>query len=596
MTDFDRNKYILDYLINDKTNTALLLNGSWGCGKTFYIQNSLLPYLQENKKKSVYVSMYGIQNIEALSKSIFTESYFKSINNRGGTFVTGLAKTILKGVTNYFNIDISGGTKEWEKLSNIVNLNNKLLIIDDLERHDPSFSVMEILGFINNLCENDKVKVLLVCDENSLIKVGLNEKDFEKYKRIKEKTIGDTILFSPNLIQSIPSIISSFNLEETLGNSNIILKEIFEASLSSHVPCFNLRAVTKSCQKMSEIIKIINFNTQTSFQDSSLQEFLLNVFIGLLFFYLRLSNDSTLVYSDNNQLFSINLGVNNYPLYKFCYEYCVEQKTFFNDFKEAFSKFLLNKKIEEANQDIQIIKSYYLAKDDKLLESLKNLKSSIERGYVPCTAFTGIACFLIAIKYYFHFSIIDPLLKLMIEKIRKNGYTQEIEDSLYSYSGCYFENPGMEKEFCLFLDCIRNNISSDKVTHCKKIQNSTQLLDFIKIAESNIHLWMANKKGFSSHFDFQALIDYIESSDCSPSDIQAIRSFFQHLYYTGVGNLSDFCISDLSVLKDIKKRIETLLTHNFEGKKTTELQLKWLVNNLNDCINNLQGGDACETN
>lgn len=202
MTDFDRNKYILDYLINDKTNTALLLNGSWGCGKTFYIQNSLLPYLQENKKKSVYVSMYGIQNIEALSKSIFTESYFKSINNRGGTFVTGLAKTILKGVTNYFNIDISGGTKEWEKLSNIVNLNNKLLIIDDLERHDPSFSVMEILGFINNLCENDKVKVLLVCDENSLIKVGLNEKDFEKYKRIKEKTIGDTILFSPNLIQS----------------------------------------------------------------------------------------------------------------------------------------------------------------------------------------------------------------------------------------------------------------------------------------------------------------------------------------------------------------------------------------------------------
>lgn len=68
-------------------------------------------------------------------------------------------------------------------------MKDKLLIVDDLERHDSSFEVTEILGYINNLCENDGVKVLLVGDENSLFGLNDGEKvaDTNKYKLIKEK-------------------------------------------------------------------------------------------------------------------------------------------------------------------------------------------------------------------------------------------------------------------------------------------------------------------------------------------------------------------------------------------------------------------------
>ena len=61
--DFDkqRNEYILNYLENDKTNTALLMKGSWGIGKTYYIKESLIPFLENKGKKVVFVSLYGIR-------------------------------------------------------------------------------------------------------------------------------------------------------------------------------------------------------------------------------------------------------------------------------------------------------------------------------------------------------------------------------------------------------------------------------------------------------------------------------------------------------------------------------------------------------
>lgn len=87
MTESEQNNFIFRYLTDDRTNTALLLNGSWGSGKTFYIKNSLIPFLKNKNKKAIYISMYGIQNTEALSKAIFTESYFKSSTRKGAQSV-----------------------------------------------------------------------------------------------------------------------------------------------------------------------------------------------------------------------------------------------------------------------------------------------------------------------------------------------------------------------------------------------------------------------------------------------------------------------------------------------------------------------------
>ena len=43
MTNDELNQYIKHYIEKDKTGRAVMLTGSWGMGKSYYIKNSLIP-------------------------------------------------------------------------------------------------------------------------------------------------------------------------------------------------------------------------------------------------------------------------------------------------------------------------------------------------------------------------------------------------------------------------------------------------------------------------------------------------------------------------------------------------------------------------
>ena len=47
MTTKELNDYILNYLKNDKTQSAIMLTAPWGTGKSYYIQNILKPFLEQ---------------------------------------------------------------------------------------------------------------------------------------------------------------------------------------------------------------------------------------------------------------------------------------------------------------------------------------------------------------------------------------------------------------------------------------------------------------------------------------------------------------------------------------------------------------------
>ena len=65
MNDHEYNLYIENYLKNDKTKSAIMLIAPWGMGKSYYIQNSLIPHLEQGgDKKCVVVSLYGLNGSE----------------------------------------------------------------------------------------------------------------------------------------------------------------------------------------------------------------------------------------------------------------------------------------------------------------------------------------------------------------------------------------------------------------------------------------------------------------------------------------------------------------------------------------------------
>lgn len=577
------NLFIFDYLTNNKTNTSLLLDGEWGVGKTYYVKNVLIPFLKSRNKQVVYISLYGIENVESLSKSIFTESRLKLMNKTAGTIISGTAKTVIRGISSYFGVDLNGGIKEWNKLAKFANLKGKLLIIDDLERHSPKFNIIEILGYINNLCEQDEVKVLLVCDERVLNTIGLSKDESEKYKKIKEKTIGDTVKFSSNLNESIMSILENYELlrfvnQEELINALKNQREIY---------CFNLRSFSRACQKMVGIWKCINnYKKDDTNEEIVFLEFLKMSFIGLVVFYLKLSKDSSINYSHNYGISSSELGTNSYPLYKYVYDYCIYQTFDISEFNQAYSLFLKQRQNKENSKVISIIQSYYLVDDSELESAIEKLGCLVRDGSITCESFTGIATYLIAIKHYLNYDI-QSILDVMVERVENSDFSQELLDSLDSYVGSSFENRDCIKDFNDFKNRLKAVVLSVNHKHENDCISADNLSGIIKNILRNQNKWMVSKEGFSKFIDFQRFLVFIKKPECNAGKLDEIRGMLFSLYTT-ISNVADFCSNDITELKKFKNGIDELLKKNNIEGKSKKLQLIWLSKNLENIIVLLQ--------
>ena len=72
MSDPEIIDFIKNYIDKSSYNYAVLINGSWGSGKTFFIEKNLVPTLKEyqklkcdnnndyKEKKIIYISLYGV--------------------------------------------------------------------------------------------------------------------------------------------------------------------------------------------------------------------------------------------------------------------------------------------------------------------------------------------------------------------------------------------------------------------------------------------------------------------------------------------------------------------------------------------------------
>ncbi|AUC23870.1 hypothetical protein BTO15_17995 [Polaribacter sejongensis] len=192
-----------DYLKKQNTQYALLLNGKWGSGKTFFWKNILKGIAGKEKFESVYISLNGINSISELEGVLFTQvlPLIKKIEN---PYLIN-SMLLLRNATNVVGNIFGGGTKLKDLFLGVktnFNLSKTVFCFDDLERC--SVSIDEVLGFINNYTEHKNVKVIICGDESEII-----EKD--KYNRIKEKTIGNVLAYLPNLDSIYQTIIYRYS-------------------------------------------------------------------------------------------------------------------------------------------------------------------------------------------------------------------------------------------------------------------------------------------------------------------------------------------------------------------------------------------------
>ena len=180
---------ICDYVRKPYTDYAIMINGEWGSGKTYFWNNKLRSRLESisvNGKnyKTIYMSLYGINSLEEISKKIFIEtnpmiskSLKKFVDNRQGNSIPEYVKTGLDMANLFGNVSYNADKLDFSKLFAI---DDKILCFDDLER--ANVDVIDILGYINNFVEHDGIKTILICNEKELAtKFKNNNKEFKTF-------------------------------------------------------------------------------------------------------------------------------------------------------------------------------------------------------------------------------------------------------------------------------------------------------------------------------------------------------------------------------------------------------------------------------
>ncbi|WP_022765327.1 P-loop NTPase fold protein [Butyrivibrio sp. XPD2006] len=217
------------YLDDTTYQYAILINGGWGIGKTYFIENKLIPALNDTKYAIKYISLYGCNSRESVRDTIVEKILGDLISEKLESKATenvhgdvkekriktlhagsGLLKRAMKVLISKEIIDgdilemVQGAIKD------NTSLENTFLILDDVERC--YCSPDEIMGALNDLVEHDKTKMLIVANEAEIGSYNAdNARLSERYQKIREKLIGITIDYTPDLVDVMHHIIKRVN-------------------------------------------------------------------------------------------------------------------------------------------------------------------------------------------------------------------------------------------------------------------------------------------------------------------------------------------------------------------------------------------------
>ncbi len=167
---------IIDYIRKPYTDHAVMINGEWGSGKTYFWNNKVRSKIESTeingrRYRTIYMSLYGISNLDDISKKIFMEmnpninkSIKKILDARNMSSIPEYVKTGLD-MANSFGIMQANEKVDFSKF---FDMDDKVLCFDDLER--ANVDVIDVLGYINNFVEHDHIKTIIICNEKELSK------------------------------------------------------------------------------------------------------------------------------------------------------------------------------------------------------------------------------------------------------------------------------------------------------------------------------------------------------------------------------------------------------------------------------------------
>lgn len=314
MTDQQIVEILKRYVGDKRHHQAILIDGDWGSGKTYFVKKQLMPELKklDSKQPVYYVSLYGLNSINQITDeiySVFFEEFIDKIPIRGADRIAAkganiAAKLFSTALASFTPVD----TDKLPKFSDFKAIEKSIIIFDDLERCD--IDINQLLGFINNLVEHNEIKTVLVANQRELGKTNfandlsqkytvalnpclalpLEEKDATEknditkgitreqlikrteqifqgdvlYRRIKEKLVGLTIQYQADLKSIFESLILEYVNDEKARNYLLSKKQVILGIFEERYH-FNIRTLifaVMAYEAFFEILSKLKFSSE----------------------------------------------------------------------------------------------------------------------------------------------------------------------------------------------------------------------------------------------------------------------------------------------------------------------------------------------
>lgn len=612
---------VIDHYLKMDTNYALLISGEWGSGKTYFLKNTLQAnisitntYNDSSKTyKPVIISLFGLKSIEEVQLEILLEIYSILKNSKikiGADVLKLLAKGYMytKGLVGFDKLIDQTNTKIFQKYIKI-NFDEIVICFDDLERINKDLHLEELVGFINNLVENENIKILIFANENEIKN--------ENYHTLKEKIIGNSIEFTPDVENTYLSIIknkfkgSQLYSEFLTSNQKFILDIYTEQSA-------NFRGLIYTLKYFEIIFSEIN---NQLFQKENLKDKKEEILLKLLKFTLTISIE----YLKGNISYKTRIDLDLKPEFnwKFNFERAIQKMESSNEESTKTEKELFIEKYY-IDDDFYFFKSVYdyitggtVFKYSDLITELNTVfnisDNIIEEHYEVFNKLSYNTCFDLTDEEYlvqtkrmieyaidgkyefihypqiFHFIFrFENSLDLdknviknqLIEGIKKSKLNSKYIDSLEFHIRIPkdTENSEYYQEIYEICNLLNDELLKDNVDNKLKEIEKLYYKDFYEFKEITLD---TNKEyfymSFFMNFDVDRFYSFYLKSDASIKN--QINIYFENRY-RGSGNIKlkydiDF-LNNLVVL--IEGKNNELLGKNIQG---------FIINRFYICLNEI---------
>jgi hypothetical protein len=556
-----------------------MLTAGWGTGKSYYIQKKLIPFLAK-KENGAYsclvVSLYGLKTIEDISKNLYLESRLKFLRKKSEKAAAGelVAKTIVNGIISLWGVDLYKSERTLQKLYQSIDLSQKLVIFEDIERS--KIDIVDILSYTYNLVEQDNVKVLLVANEDEILKHHNSEpEETSIYLAIKEKTISDTISYKGNLRTAISKLIKQFNnitLNQFTSDDNIDAIIDTMKTLNN----YNLRSFQFACQKTSDIFQKIGVASDKYIQA---------IFFSVLVFTMQIKNGNFPDWEGTDYL-STKLGTGKFPLYRFCYDYIRWQEFDAAKVQKAFDAHrkydLYNKDDNSVNDmDLSVLFTYYVHPEKKVLDALHNIENRLNNPEeIRIYSYCKLAYYLVVCQTIleFDYSACKEKMTLNLQKYGKN-----IDPDILFLNDFDYESESARQQFKDFLQDLQKAIN---IAFCAKSDFSYHPDDLEPLRRNIIQNKAEMVAGhiFISKFDLEKVVTML--FQCSPLQLQHWRDILFAVYRNALK--SDFLDADRLYMSELVEKIESVLSEKEKHMdRIVLLQIRYLISNLKGFVENL---------